>query len=38
MKDKIIRDIKILFEQVKEEVYYEAKRVSNFWNNNYILQ
>ena len=38
LKDKtdtsLIRGIRTLFEQ--EEDYYEPKRVSNFWNNNYI--
>ena len=33
--DRIIGDIRALFEQ-EEEDYYEPKRVSNFWNNNYI--
>ena len=33
IKDRIIRDIRTLFEQ---EDYYEHKRVSNFWDNNYI--
>ena len=33
IKDNMIRDIGILFEQ--EQDYYEPKRVSNFWNNNY---
>ena len=28
--------MKILFEQEKEEVYYEPERVNNFRNNNYI--
>ena len=32
IKDRIIRDIWTLFEQ---EDYYEHKRESNFWNNNY---
>ena len=32
--DKIIRDIRKLFEQ-EEEDYYKVKRVSRFWNNNY---
>ena len=36
IKDKIIADIRTLFEQEKEEDYYKPKRVSNFWNNNYI--
>ena len=35
IKDIIIRDIRTFFEQ-KEEDYYKPKRVSNFWNNNYI--
>ena len=34
IKDKIIRDIRTSSEQ--EEDYYKPKRVSNFWNNNYI--
>ena len=36
IKDKVIADIRTLFEQEKGEDYYEPKRVSNFWNNNYI--
>ena len=36
IKDRIIKDIRVLFEQQQEEHYYEGKRVSNFWNNNYI--
>ena len=35
IKDKIIRDITTLFQQ-QEEDYYKSKRVSSFWNNNYI--
>ena len=35
IKDRIIRDIRTLFEQHKED-YYKPKRVSYFWNNNYI--
>ena len=34
IKNKIIRDIRTLFQQ--EGGCYEPKRVSNFWNNNYI--
>ena len=34
IKDKFFRDIWTLFEQ--EEDYLKTKRVSNFWNNNYI--
>ena len=33
MKD-IIRDSRALF--VREDDYYKLKRVSNFWENNYI--
>ena len=36
IKDRAIRDIRTLFEQEKEKCYYKPKRVSNFWNNNYI--
>ena len=35
VKDRIIRNIRTLFEQ-EEEHYYEPKRVSNFWNSSYI--
>ena len=35
IKDKIIRDIRTLFEE-QEEDYYKPKRASNIWNNNYI--
>ena len=35
IKDRKIRDIRRLFEQVEED-YYKPKRVNNFWNNNYI--
>ena len=34
IKDRILRNIRTFFEQ--KEVYYKLKRVSNFWNNNYI--
>ena len=36
IKDEIIRDVRVLFEQEKEEDYYKPIRVSSFWNNNYI--
>ena len=36
IRDRIIRDIRTLFEQKEEKDYYKTKRVSNFWNNNYI--
>ena len=36
IKDNIITDIRINFDQEKEEDYYEPKTASNFWNNNYI--
>ena len=35
IKDRIIKDIRTLFEQ-QEEDYHEPKRVSNFQNNNNI--
>ena len=35
IKDRILRDIKNLFEH-EEENYYKPVRVSNFWSNNYI--
>ena len=34
IKDKIIRDIRTLFEQVEEEDCCEPERVSNFSDNN----
>ena len=34
IKDRIIGDIWTLFEQVGG--WYKTKRLSNFWNNNYI--
>ena len=36
VKNRIIKDIRTLLEQGKQEYYYEPKRVSNFGNNNYI--
>ena len=36
IKDNIIRDFRIHFEQEKEEDYYEPVRVSKFWDNNNI--
>ena len=37
INNKLIRDIRTVFEEEKEkEDYYEPKSVSNFWNNNYI--
>ena len=33
---KVIRDIRTSFEQEKEEDYYEPKRVSYFWKDNYV--
>ena len=35
IKNRIIRDIKTLFEQQQQD-YYKPKRVSKFWKNNYI--
>ena len=36
IKDRILRDIKNLYEHEKEEKYYKPVRVSNFWSNNHI--
>ena len=37
IKDRILRDIKNLFEHEKKaENYYKPLRESNFWSNNYI--
>ena len=37
IKDRILRDIKNLFEHEREEEnYYKPVTVSNFWSNNYI--
>ena len=36
IKNRIIEDIRTLFEKENQEYYYEPKRVSNFGNNNYI--
>ena len=35
VKDRIIRDIKNLFEDEGED-YYQSVSVGNFWSNNYI--
>ena len=36
IKDRILRDIKNLFEHKKEENYYKPGRVNNFWSDSYI--
>ena len=37
IKNRIIKDIRTLFEQEDDGYYYfKPKRVSNFWNNNYM--
>ena len=36
VKDRILRDIKNLFEHEEDENYYKPVRVSNFRSNNYI--
>ena len=37
IKDRVLRNIKNLFEHEKEEEnYYKPVRVSNFWSNSYI--
>ena len=34
--NRILRDIKNLFEHEEEENHYKTVRVSNFWSSNYI--
>ena len=36
IKNRILRDIRKLFEHEKEENYYKPVRLSNFWSNIYI--
>ena len=36
IKDRILRDIKNLFEHKEEENNYKPVRVSTFWRNNYM--
>ena len=36
IKDRILKDIKTLFEHEEEGNYLKPVRTSNFWNNNYI--
>ena len=36
IKDRILKDIKTLFEHEEEQNYLKPVRTSNFWNNNYI--
>ena len=36
IKDRILRDIKNLFEHEEKENYYKPARADNFWSNNYI--
>ena len=36
LKDKLIRDIRTLFEQQQQENYYKPKRIINLVNNHYI--
>ena len=36
IKDRILGDIKNLFDHEKEDSYYKLERVSNFWSKNYI--
>ena len=38
IKNRVIRDIRRLSEDEKEENYYKPLRVGNFWSNNYIEQ
>ena len=36
IKNRILRDIKNLFEHEEEENHYKPVRINNFWSNNYI--
>ena len=36
IKDRILRDIKNLFEHEKEKIYYKLVTVSDFWSGNHI--
>ena len=36
IKNRVIRDIRNLFEHEEEESYYKPVRVGNFCSNNYI--
>ena len=36
IQDRILRDLRNLFENEEEENYYKLVRVSNVWSNNYI--
>ena len=36
IKDRIIRDIRSLFQHEEEKNYYKPLRAINFWSNNYI--
>ena len=36
IKNRILRDIKNLFEHEEEENHYKPVRIYNFWSNNYI--
>ena len=36
MKNRMIKDIRYLFELENEENYYKPVRIGNFWSKNYI--
>ena len=36
IKDRIVRDIRSLFEPKQEQNYLKSVKVINFWSNNYI--
>ena len=36
IKNRILRDIKNLFEHEEEENHHKPVRINNFWSNNYI--
>ena len=38
IKDRILRDIKNLFEEKQEENYYKPIRVRNFWSSFFYIE
>ena len=36
IKDRVLRDIKHIFEHEEEENYYKPVKINNYWSNSYI--
>ena len=36
IKDRVLRDIKHIFEHEEEENYYKPVKMNNYWSNSYI--